>query len=443
LGYCQERLGRYDEAVETFEEALSLNPNDAYAYLSLGICHYREKTYQEAVAALQKCVSLQPTNFDGHAWLGYSLYMLHRYETAVISFQKALRIKPDDLNMHYWLGRSFAALRRYDEAANAFQEAIRINSNDFEANEWRGFSLMRLGRFGEATANLERAYAIKKGSEFARIELFSDYLLTTQFEKAYRLCPAIFAFGGGSLMLGYVVALTVLLRFSFRISPNPSPGLGFSFAWLALFFEGQIALIFCLGLLSLIKLSETFLFGITLAGIPVIFAAAQAFARQPWGQPFTWPLRLGTAKIMWLSLLGLVLALLFGSWCAEWVARWMHRPMTVQETIPLIKYALSANPVAAFLSVVVVGPIVEEILFRGLIYGALERRLRVAGAILASSFMFAFVHLQPTYFIPIFCLGAVLGWARWKTGSLGLPILVHVLNNGVSLLLLKFFETSA
>jgi membrane protease YdiL (CAAX protease family) len=117
-------------------------------------------------------------------------------------------------------------------------------------------------------------------------------------------------------------------------------------------------------------------------------------------------------------------------------------PVTIQEAIPLVKYALIANPVAAFLSVVIVGPIVEEILFRGLIYGALEKRLRVSGAILVSSFLFALVHLQVVYFIPIFCLGLVLGWARWKANSLGLPILIHVLNNGVALLFLRFFEKS-
>ena len=50
---------------------------------------------------------------------------------------------------------------------------------------------------------------------------------------------------------------------------------------------------------------------------------------------------------------------------------------------------------------------------------------------------------QVVHLIPIFGIGLVLGWARWKTGSLGLPILIHVLNNGCSLLILRFFEQSA
>ncbi|HXI83897.1 MAG TPA: tetratricopeptide repeat protein [Verrucomicrobiae bacterium] len=406
LGYCLENLGRYSEAGKIFEKALSLDPQNPHAYYRLGINHYHEKAYQAAISSLQKSISLQPTNSDGN----------------------------------YWLGRSFAALNRYDEAAGAFQQAIRIDPEDIQAYEWRGVSLLRIGQFDEAAATFEKAFGVRGEDKTVRRSLFCCYLLSSQYEKAYRLYPIIFTLGGSALLLSYLIGLTALLRSSFKISTDTFPRLGFSFAWMIVFFQGQIALIFCLALLSWIKISENLLFGITLAGIPVIFAAMRGFARQPWGQPFSWPLRLGTLKVMGLSVLGLVLASGISPWSAHWVERVLRRPVTIQEAIPLIKYALIANPLAAFSSVVIVGPIVEEILFRGLIYGALEKRLRVTGAILVSSLLFAAVHLQVVYFIPIFCLGLVLGWARWKANSLGLPILIHVLNNGVALLFLKFFE---
>jgi tetratricopeptide (TPR) repeat protein len=408
LGYCLENLGRYGEADKILEEALSLDPQDPHTYFWLGMSRYHEKAYQEAIASLQKSISLQPATGEGN----------------------------------YWLGRSFAALNRYDEAARAFQEAIGIDPEDTQAYEWRGVSLLRIGRFDEAAATFEKALGANGDDKTIRRSLFCCYLLSSQYEKAYRLYPIIFTLGGSALLLSYLIGLTALLRSSFRISPNPSPRLGFSLGWLVVFFQGQIAMIFCLALLSWIKISENLLFGITLAGIPVIIAATQAFTRQPWGQPFSWPPRLGTVKVVGLSLLGLVLASGLSSWSAHWVERVLHWPVTIQEAIPLVKYALIANPLAAFLSVVIVGPIVEEILFRGLIYGALEKRLHVFGALLVSSFLFALVHLQVVYFIPIFCLGLVLGWARWKANSLGLPILIHVLNNGVALILLKFFEKS-
>ena len=408
LGYCLENLGRYSEADKVFEKALSLDSQDPQAYYGLGVDHYHEKNYQDAITSLQKSISLQPTNNEGD----------------------------------YWLGRSFAALDRYDEAARAFQEAIRIDPRDTQAYEWRGVSLLRIGRFDEAAATFEKAVQVKNDDKTLRRSLFFCYLLSSQYEKAYRLYPILFTLGGSALLLSYLIWLTVLLCSSFKISANPSPRLGFSLGWLVVFSEGQIAMIFCLALLSWINISENLLFGITLAGIPVIVAAAWGFARQPWGQPFSWPPRLGTAKVMGLSLLGLALALGSGSWIAHGIEHLLHWPPTIQQAIPFVKYALVASPLTAISAAVIVGPMVEEILFRGLIYGALEKRFRVSGALVISSFLFALVHLQVVYFIPIFCLGMVLGWARWKTRSLGLPILIHVLNNGVALIALKFFEKS-
>jgi len=408
-GYCQVKFRRYDEGIKLFNRALTLNPKDSNAFLWLGICHYHKKAFQAAVDALQECVSLDSTNFYGHSWLGFSFYELRRYGAATTSLQNALQLRP----------------------------------NDFEANYWCGLSLLHAGRFGEVTANFEKAYELKKGNKAMRRWLFYCYLLSSQYEKAYRLFPSFFTVAGSALMLGYFAGLTVLLHFTFKVRPDPSPGFGFSLSWVGLFFEGQIAFIFFLGLLSSIKVTENPLTGIILAGTPLLIAAAKGFTRQPWGGPFAWPPRLGPRKIIGLSLLWLILVSLFNYGYSELVAWMSRKPFPVQEAVPFIKYALNANPVTAFLSVVIVGPIVEEILFRGLVYGASERRLRAGGAICASSLTFALVHLQVVHLIPIFGIGLVLGWARWKTGSLGLPILIHVLNNGCSLLILRFFEQGA
>jgi tetratricopeptide (TPR) repeat protein len=442
LYHSLSRVGRYGEAEKACRQAVAINPTNAVYYVGLGYCLENLGRYSEADKILEEALSLDPQNPHTYFWLGITRYHEKAYQKAIDSFQKSLSLQPINSDGYFWLGRSFAALDRYDDAARAFQEVVQIDPEDIQAYEWRGVSQLRMGRFDEAATTFEKASEARGDDKTVRRSLFCCYLLSSQYEKAYRLYPIIFTLGGSALLLSYLIGLIALLRSSFRISPDASPRLGFSLAWLVVFFQGQIALIFCLALLSWVRISENLLFAITLSGIPVIFAATQAFAHHPWGQPFSWPLRLGTAKVMGLSLLGLVLASWLSPWSAHWVERVLHWPVTIQEAIPLVKYALIANPLAAFLSVVIVGPVVEEILFRGLIYGALEKRLRVSGAILASSFVFALVHLQVMYFFPIFCLGIVLGWARWKANSLGLPILIHVLNNGVALILLKFFEKS-
>ncbi|MBI3324044.1 MAG: CPBP family intramembrane metalloprotease [Candidatus Omnitrophica bacterium] len=77
----------------------------------------------------------------------------------------------------------------------------------------------------------------------------------------------------------------------------------------------------------------------------------------------------------------------------------------------------------------VVGPIVEELLFRGLLFAALRSRVSRWMAILISGALFAAVHTNVVGFLPIMALGCFLAALYERTGSLLSPIAVHVVHN--------------
>ncbi|MBL1541388.1 CPBP family intramembrane metalloprotease, partial [Klebsiella pneumoniae] len=80
----------------------------------------------------------------------------------------------------------------------------------------------------------------------------------------------------------------------------------------------------------------------------------------------------------------------------------------------------------------VVAPIGEEILFRGVIQTYFTRRLGVIAAIFISSFWFALIHMDAAFFAPLFVIGAALGLVRHLFGTIWAPILLHSLNNLMS-----------
>jgi membrane protease YdiL (CAAX protease family) len=85
-----------------------------------------------------------------------------------------------------------------------------------------------------------------------------------------------------------------------------------------------------------------------------------------------------------------------------------------------------------WVAVVIAGPIFEELFFRGfLLAGFRASFLGPIGAVVLTSASWALIHLQYDAYdmSTIFVVGCVLGASRLKTGSVLLPIGMHILNN--------------
>lgn len=87
---------------------------------------------------------------------------------------------------------------------------------------------------------------------------------------------------------------------------------------------------------------------------------------------------------------------------------------------------------AVFILTVIAAPVLEEVLFRGVILDGFIKRYTPAKAILVSSILFGAVHLNPWQFIAGLTAGIAMGWVYWKTKSLFLCIFMHFVNNGLS-----------
>jgi len=100
---------------------------------------------------------------------------------------------------------------------------------------------------------------------------------------------------------------------------------------------------------------------------------------------------------------------------------------------PLDAYLLAALAIT-------LGPLMEELFFRGLLYPVLARRLGLAWGVLLSALPFALLHLPQYGYawaagLVIFVVGIVCGLVRAKTHSVGSSFLVHVGYNGMQMVI--------
>lgn len=85
----------------------------------------------------------------------------------------------------------------------------------------------------------------------------------------------------------------------------------------------------------------------------------------------------------------------------------------------------------SFVALVVVAPVTEELLFRGLLLRGFLGHHSTRTAVVASGLLFAFVHLNPWQLFATAVAGMILAWWVVETGSLWPALLGHALNNGV------------
>lgn len=97
--------------------------------------------------------------------------------------------------------------------------------------------------------------------------------------------------------------------------------------------------------------------------------------------------------------------------------------------------ATAVERMAVLLILVVVAPLTEELLFRGVLLARLRRSMSANSAIAISAAVFAGIHLidpNALFVVPgLFVIGLVLGYQALKTGRIGLAVMTHA---GVNLL---------
>lgn len=83
----------------------------------------------------------------------------------------------------------------------------------------------------------------------------------------------------------------------------------------------------------------------------------------------------------------------------------------------------------SILALVIVAPITEEILVRGLFLNGFLKNYSVKKAVVFSAILFAFLHGNPWQLFGAFILGILFGWLVVETGSLLPGIIAHMFNN--------------
>lgn len=152
------------------------------------------------------------------------------------------------------------------------------------------------------------------------------------------------------------------------------------------------------------------------------------FINKKRNQVITFNLKLNNIALLPLML---VTIMAYNTWfgvpVSKFVANLMgSSPAVLTNPLHVTLYSLSA---------ILLAPILEELIFRGIILKGLLTSYSPAKAIIISALIFGIIHIHPTQIFTAFLFGLFSGWVFYKTKSLGFTILCHFTGNLTATLL--------
>jgi Flp pilus assembly protein TadD len=168
LGNTLKELGRLDEALASYTQAITLKPDFAEAHSNLGGTLQELGRSDEALASCTQAIVLKPDFAEAHSNLGNTLKELGRFDEALASYIQAIALKPDYAEAHSNLGNTLKELGRLDEALASYTQAITLKPDFAEARYNLGILWFENKKYNLAAEQFElcdtpqsKLYAIK------------------------------------------------------------------------------------------------------------------------------------------------------------------------------------------------------------------------------------------------------------------------------------------
>ncbi len=165
LGYAYAKAELYDDAIEHYQKAISLNPDPEWTSIvcqALGSIYAENKgNVEAAVSTYQAGIILDPKNYDLYIALG-DIYMAdYDLDQAIRSYCDAITLNPDDARAYSKVGIALWEKDYLEEALVAYHKAVELSpENEYAQNNLGILYLDGLADAEEALEYFEEAIAL-------------------------------------------------------------------------------------------------------------------------------------------------------------------------------------------------------------------------------------------------------------------------------------------
>src|SRR3989339_803850 len=169
-GIALIKSNKYKEAIECFDKAIEIDPQNEGAWYNKGFALANLKKYKEAIICLEKEIEIRPQLSSkvnptlAEAWYreGSSLFHSHNFEEAIGCFDRAIELKPLYKEAWHFKGITLLQLGKYPDAITCFDKAIELDPSRKEAWHHKGIALYDLSKDEDAIPCFDKVIEISQ-----------------------------------------------------------------------------------------------------------------------------------------------------------------------------------------------------------------------------------------------------------------------------------------
>jgi serine/threonine protein kinase len=149
-GVSFDHLGKYGEALEYYDKAISIKPKDKMVFANKAFSLTRLSRYAEALICCDSAIAIDPSFSVAHINKGNAFEGLGMFNEAIACYDKALEIKPWFVEALYDKAMCLISLKKFKQSIECCNTAIEINPKYPNSYNAKGICLHYEGQYSEA-----------------------------------------------------------------------------------------------------------------------------------------------------------------------------------------------------------------------------------------------------------------------------------------------------
>ncbi len=189
-GAAKNKLGKYNEAIEDFDQSLKIKSDNPWAYANRGFAKNELGKHAEAVHDYNRSLKLEPRESKVWVNLGYAELAQKNVEKALADFDKAVEYNPEFAPAYNARGEAREKANRLKEALEDYKTAIRLDPNFAEAYNNRGYVYLQLKNAPQAVRDYDQSISLG-GADYEPARKYREQAQGLQREFGSQSLPLV------------------------------------------------------------------------------------------------------------------------------------------------------------------------------------------------------------------------------------------------------------